>query len=132
MSILVKADEISQEFQFEKDWFIGRTILLDHDDHPTLNHLFNLNSNEQIVIKDHQLREVERIHNLSQQLIEKPNRTCLSDVFLPTNDPYSFVRFRPILPSQDTIFELAREKPDNSRWTSTFYEHHDDERQVRR
>ncbi|CAF5122207.1 unnamed protein product [Rotaria sp. Silwood1] len=47
MSIIVKSDDtnnLSQLFNFEKDWLIGRTIL-SNDNFNSLNNIFDLNEN---------------------------------------------------------------------------------------
>ncbi len=63
-------------------------------------------------------------------MIEKPNRTCLSDIYhaneLPVgNQKKTSCR---IVPSQNILFELAQHKPDITRWTTTFV---NDETEVR-
>ncbi|CAF0800134.1 unnamed protein product [Rotaria sp. Silwood1] len=131
MSIIVKSDDtnnLSQLFNFEKDWLIGRTIL-SNDNFNSLNNIFDLNENitrENSKDNDYQprLQQVEHIHTLSQQVIQRPNRTCLSDIY-NTNDLSIRIGNRTlysIIPSQNTLFELAQNKPDNSRWTLTFQE----------
>ena len=52
----------------EKNWLIGKQILVD----PFSNDLFHFN-------EPFQSDQVERIHTLSQQIIEKPNRNFLID-----------------------------------------------------
>ena len=56
-------------FQLEKEWLIGKRVFFEEQSY---EHLFNFNG-------DRQSDEVERIHSLSQQIIEKPNRICLSN-----------------------------------------------------
>lgn len=73
------------------------------------------------------LQQVEQIHNLSQQVIQRPNRTCLSDVNNTANFAFKSLQnrkhtLRSIIPSQNTLFELAQNKPDATRWTLTFQE----------
>ncbi len=100
--------------------------------------LYKLSSKEKLCFNQDRSDEVERIHALSQQLIQKPNRTCLSDVHNSTDFVSNkfllllfSIRFSQtirnerkilcrIIPSQNILFELAQHKPDINRWTSTF------------
>ncbi|CAF4384688.1 unnamed protein product [Rotaria sp. Silwood2] len=131
MSIIVNSDDTnnsSQLFDFEKDWLIGRTIL-SNNNFNSFNYIFNLNENitkeNDKDIDDHpRLQQVEHIYALSQQVIQRPNRTCLSDIY-NTNDFSGRIENRTlcsIIPSQNILFELAQNKPDNSHWTLTFQE----------
>ncbi|UJR15505.1 hypothetical protein I4U23_002448 [Adineta vaga] len=131
MSIIVDSNDpnnISQIFNLEKDWLIGQRILLEN-----YNHIFNLN--ESTTKEDDyddsvhsRSQQVERIHTISQQLIEKPNRTCLSDIHNTTELLQRNKKkiLRRIIPSQSTLFELSQNKPDHNRWILTFEDEEED------
>ncbi|CAF3661565.1 unnamed protein product, partial [Adineta steineri] len=128
MSIVVDLDDpnnISRLFNLEKNWLIGKTILINNNFN-SLNQIFNLNENSTNEntndITDHaRLQQVQRIHILSQQLIQRPNRTCLSDIHDTIDIPLQNEKkiLRNIIPSQSILFELAQNKPDNTRWANT-------------
>ena len=63
-------------------------------------------------------------------MIEKPNRTCLSDI--NNSNELTFGNQKKtscrIVPSQNILFELAQHRPDITRWTTTFV---NDETEVR-
>ncbi|CAF3713044.1 unnamed protein product [Rotaria socialis] len=131
MSIIVYSDDTnnaSRLFDFEKDWLVGRTIL-SNNNFSSLNHIFDLNENltkddDKEIEDPFQLQQVEQIHTLSQQVIQRPNRTCLSDAYDVIDFPIRNEKrtLFNVIPSQNTLFELAQNKPDNSCWTSTFQE----------
>ncbi|CAF1114048.1 unnamed protein product [Adineta ricciae] len=131
MSIVVDLDDpnnISQIFDLEKDWLVGRRILSENYFN-FYNHIFDFNENA-TKETDHDIsvhsrsQQVERIHAISQQLIDKPNRTCLSDI-QNTTDLWKRDQNKMlcrIIPSQNTLFELTQNKPDHDRWILTFQE----------
>ncbi|CAF1218652.1 unnamed protein product [Rotaria sordida] len=126
MSIIVNSEDpnnISQLFDIEKDWLIGRTILSNNNFNP-FNYIFDYSENNKDLDDHSRLQQVEHIHTLSQQVIQRPNRTCLSDIYNTNNVPIRIGNrtLYSIIPSQNTLFELAQNKPDNSRWTLTFQE----------
>ena len=122
MSILVNSDDRVGDFDLAKEWLVGRAILMNEDNH-ALNRIFDM---------DGSVGQVELIHSLSQQLILKPNRMCLSDAYR-TIDRVGHrasrslagsrkETFRCLIPSQSILFELAQAKPDNTNWAAALPE----------
>lgn len=80
-----------QKNQIESDWLIGQKILTD-----ATNDVFSLTEqistetrtkeNKQNLRDAFHSDEIERIQNLTQQIIEKPNRNCFDQVYRSTKE----------------------------------------------
>lgn len=113
MSIVVNNEDpnnLSELFQLEKNWLVGKEILVD----PFSNDLFHFN-------RPFQFDHVERIHTLSQQIIQRPNRTLLIDGHEnKENSKRKEKSLGRLVPSQNILCQLAQHTPDHQRWALTF------------